>query len=353
AGDREAEELRKLREHFVLRQPLAHEARKTADRPHPDQRQTQQTPAQRWTAAARFHRALLAELDVPLLLLDGAGEDAADLLVIDGVDHAVQSHQHEPHAERHLQADVLLEAAGHHSRAEEPHHAVRRRGRLAEQLEDPDEVLDVLELLDCLAGEEAGGLQVRCPVQPVSALDPCHLAVQELVRHPAEQAPVAIRVQPRSAEIERHLFPREQHVGKVSTCRRAARHLRRRAHRAIAWMNLFIFFRERFPVRAQRHTPDALYNMAQLFGSHGDEVEAAVDLLIRECVMAEIEEILSRTLTYPPLQMLLQILRETDAQRSAEARRLAAPILGDLSGARLWKVRTRLVTTRTRALLAA
>ena len=135
--------------------------------------------------------------------------------------------------------------------------------------------------------------------------------------------------------------------------RGAVEHFRLRAHRAIAWMDLFIFFRERFPVPAQRHTPDALYNMGQLFGSHGDEVEAAVDLLIRECVMAEIEEILSRTLTYPPLQMLLQTLRETDPQRSAEARRLAAPILGDLSGARLWKVRTRLVTTSTRALLAA
>src|SRR5205814_4546000 len=77
--------------------------------------------------------------------------------------------------------------------------------------------------------------------------------------------------------------------------RGAVEHFRLRAHRAIAWMDLFIFFRERFPGPAQRHTPDALYNMGQLFGSHGDEVEAAVDLLIRECVMAEIEEILSRT----------------------------------------------------------
>jgi len=135
--------------------------------------------------------------------------------------------------------------------------------------------------------------------------------------------------------------------------RGAVEHFRLRAHRAIAWMDLFIFFRERFPAPAQRHAPDALYNMGQLFGSHGDELEAAIDLLVRECVMAEIEEILARTLTYPPLQMLLQSLRETDPQRSAEARRLGASVLGDLSGARLWKVRTRLVTTSTRALLAA
>src|SRR5205814_3164433 len=135
--------------------------------------------------------------------------------------------------------------------------------------------------------------------------------------------------------------------------RGALEHFRLRAHRAIAWMDLFIFFRERFPVPAQRPAPEALYNMGQLFGSHGDELEAAADLLVRECVMAEIEEILARTLTYPPLQMLLQSLRETDPQRSAEARRLGASVLGDLSGARLWKVRTRLVTTSTRALLAA
>ena len=135
--------------------------------------------------------------------------------------------------------------------------------------------------------------------------------------------------------------------------RGAVEHFRLRAHRAIAWMDLFIFFRERFPIPAQRQAPEALYNMGQLFGSHGDELEAAADLLVRECVMAEIEEILARTLTYPPVQKLLQTLRETDPQRSAEARRLAAEILGDLSGASLWKVRTRLVTTSTRALLAA
>src|SRR5262249_58428755 len=40
-------------------------------------------------------------------------------------------------------------------------------------------------------------------------------------------------------------------------------------------------------------------------------------------------------------------------QRGTEARRLAAAVVADLSGARLWKVRTRLVTTGTRALLAA
>jgi hypothetical protein len=135
--------------------------------------------------------------------------------------------------------------------------------------------------------------------------------------------------------------------------RGAAEHYRLRAHRAMAWMDLFAFFRERFPTPAQRQPPDALYNMGQLFGGRGDDVEAATDLVVRECVMSEIEELISRTLTYPPLQMLLQSLRESDPQRSAEARRLAAVVLGDLSGAKLWKVRTRLVTTSTRALLAA
>jgi len=135
--------------------------------------------------------------------------------------------------------------------------------------------------------------------------------------------------------------------------RGAVEHFRLRADRAIAWMDQFIFFRERFPTPALRKPPDALYNMAHLFRPPGDDLEAAVDLLIRECVIPEIEEVLARTLTYPPLRTLLQGLREHDPQRSAEARRLAASVLGDLSGARLWKVRTRLVTTGTRALLAA
>jgi hypothetical protein len=93
--------------------------------------------------------------------------------------------------------------------------------------------------------------------------------------------------------------------------------------------------------------------MAQLFGRQGDEFESATDLLVRECVVPEIEDVLRRTLTYPPLRALMDVLRENDPQRGAEARRLAASVLADLSGARLWKVRTRLVTTGTRALLAA
>jgi hypothetical protein len=135
--------------------------------------------------------------------------------------------------------------------------------------------------------------------------------------------------------------------------RGAVEHFRLRADRAIAWMDLFIFFRERFPAAAQRQPPEALYNMAQLFKRHDDDLESATDLLVRECVMPEIEELFARTLTYPPLRALLQSVREHDPQRSAEARRLAGSVVGDLSGARLWKVRTRLVTTGTRALLAA
>jgi hypothetical protein len=57
--------------------------------------------------------------------------------------------------------------------------------------------------------------------------------------------------------------------------------------------------------------------------------------------------------TYPGLQLLLNSVREHEPQRSAEARRLSASVMGDLSGTRLWKVRTRLVTTGTRALLAS
>ena len=135
--------------------------------------------------------------------------------------------------------------------------------------------------------------------------------------------------------------------------RGAVEHFRLRARRATAWMDAFIFFRERFPADAERQPPEALYNLAHLFRGDGDDLEAATDLLVRECVMPEIEDILARVLTYPPLQLLQKSLREHEAQRSAEARRLAASVLGDLAGARLWRVRTRLVTTATRALLAA
>src|SRR5438105_338094 len=112
--------------------------------------------------------------------------------------------------------------------------------------------------------------------------------------------------------------------------RGAVEHFRLRSARAIAWMDAFIFFREKFPTAAQRQPPDALYSLPQLLCGHGDDLEAATDLLVRECVMPEIEDILGRLLTYPPLQLVLRSLREHDVQRGAEARRLAASAMGDL-----------------------
>jgi hypothetical protein len=135
--------------------------------------------------------------------------------------------------------------------------------------------------------------------------------------------------------------------------RGAVEHYRLRTDRAIAWMDLFIFFRERFPAAAARKPPETLYLMGQLFSRHEDELSAAIDLVVRECVIPEIEELLIRTVRYPGRQMLFQRLRENDPQRSAEARRLAATIIEDPSGAKLWKIRTRLIATSTRALLAA
>ena len=135
--------------------------------------------------------------------------------------------------------------------------------------------------------------------------------------------------------------------------RGAVEHFRLRSTRAMAWMDLFIFFRERFALPARRQPPETLYGLAHLFARHEDELEAAVDLLVRECVVPEIEELLGRTLTYPPLRVLLQRLRDNDPQRSADARRLAAAVLGEIAGTRLLRVQTRLIATATRALLAA
>ena len=135
--------------------------------------------------------------------------------------------------------------------------------------------------------------------------------------------------------------------------RGAVEHFRLRSTRAMAWMDLFIFFRERFPAAAQHQPPESLYALSHLFARHEDELDASVDLLVRECVMTEIEELLARTVTYPPLQTLMQRLRDNDPQRSADARKLAAAVIGELSGTRLWRVKTRLVATATRALLAA
>ena len=153
----------------------------------------------------------LAELHVALLLPDGALEDLADPGMVDGVDDRIERHEHEPFAEGHLQAHVLLEARGHHSGREEAHDAVGRSGRFAEQIEDAQEVVDVLELLDGLAREEPRRVEIGRLVQPMAALDAGDLAVQELVDDPAEQGAVALRRQASRPEIERHFLARKQH----------------------------------------------------------------------------------------------------------------------------------------------
>ena len=133
----------------------------------------------------------------------------------------------------------------------------------------------------------------------------------------------------------------------------ALEQFRLRSARAMGWMEQLLFFRERFPTAAQRNPPDALYGLARLFGGHAAPQDAAVDVLVRESVLPEIEDLLHRTVTYPGLQLLQQWMRESESQRSAEARRLAADVLGELTNASVWGVRKRLVSTATRAVLGA
>ena len=135
--------------------------------------------------------------------------------------------------------------------------------------------------------------------------------------------------------------------------RGAVEHFRLRSSRVAAWMELFIHFRERFPSATARLPPGSLDALAQAFTSHETPLEAAVDLLVRESVVPEIEELFARRLPYPPLQALLGATRSSEVQRSAEARRLTGAVLGEMKGKRLWAVRKRLVATATRAILGA
>src|SRR5205807_1277815 len=135
--------------------------------------------------------------------------------------------------------------------------------------------------------------------------------------------------------------------------RGALEQFRLRSARAMGWMEQLLFFRERFPTAAQRNPPDALYALARLFGGDAGPQDAAVDVLVREAVLPEIEDLLHRTVTYPGLHLMLERMRENDPQRSAEARRLAGDVLGELTNTSVWGVRKRLVSTATRAVLGA
>jgi hypothetical protein len=135
--------------------------------------------------------------------------------------------------------------------------------------------------------------------------------------------------------------------------RGALEQFRLRSQRAMGWMEQLLFFRERFPTAAQRNPPDSLYGLARLFGGYAAPQDAAVDVLVRESVLPEIEDLLHRTVRYPGLQLMQERLREGEAQRSGEARRLAGSVLGELTGSSVWGVRRRLVSTATRAVLGA
>jgi hypothetical protein len=135
--------------------------------------------------------------------------------------------------------------------------------------------------------------------------------------------------------------------------RGALEQFRLRSQRAMGWMEQLLFFRERFPTAAQRNPPDSLYGLARLFGGYAGPQDAAVDVLVRESVLPEIEDLLHRTVRYPGLQLMQERLREGEAQRSGEARRLAGSVLGELTSSSVWSVRRRLVSTATRAVLGA
>jgi len=135
--------------------------------------------------------------------------------------------------------------------------------------------------------------------------------------------------------------------------RAAVDHFEQRALRAAAWMEQVAFFRERFPVAAKREPPSSIGSLAQTFSQSGTAKERAIDILVRESVMPEIEDIFLRTLTYPPLTILLGKIRDIEPQMSADSRRLAAQVIGELGAASVWGVRKRLVATATRAILGA
>jgi hypothetical protein len=141
--------------------------------------------------------------------------------------------------------------------------------------------------------------------------------------------------------------------GFVRVPRGALEHFRQRSNRAIAWMEQVGFFRERFPEATRREPPAGVMALAQTFSPQGGPRDRAVDVLVRESVMPEIEDLFLRTLTYPPLKLLLHRIREIEPQMSADARRLAARVVGELGAASVWAVRKRLVATATRAILGA
>src|SRR5256885_1130700 len=141
--------------------------------------------------------------------------------------------------------------------------------------------------------------------------------------------------------------------GFVRVPRGALDHFHQRSTRALAWMEQVAFFRERFPEPAKREPPASIATLAQIFSQSGGARERAVDVLVRESVMPEIEDLFLRTLTYPPLTLLLRKIHEIEPQLSADSRRLPAQVIGELGTASVWAVRKRLVATATRAILCA
>ena len=78
----------------------------------------------------------------------------------------------------------------------------------SEHRHDAQKVIDVLHLLERLAREELGSVEIRRVVQPVTDLDAGHFAVQKLIEHPLEERFVSDGVERLAPEVKGHLLAR-------------------------------------------------------------------------------------------------------------------------------------------------
>ncbi len=127
------------------------------------------------------------------------------------IDEPVEHREHITFAERHLETNMLVPVITHHARRKKTNRGMSRPRRGGENLEDLEKPINVLQLLHRLARKKIRRIETGRPIEPMSNLDPRHLAVEKLIEDPDEKLPVPLHIKPRAAKIKRHLFPRENH----------------------------------------------------------------------------------------------------------------------------------------------
>jgi len=122
---------------------------------------------------------------------DRGFEDLLDLRAPNRIRQRIKDRENQAFAERHFKRHVLAPACAHHSGRKKSDGGMSLGWSLAKNGENTQDLSDMRKLLARLLGEKRRRAQVRRAIKPMPTLDAAHLAIEELVEHPSQEASIS------------------------------------------------------------------------------------------------------------------------------------------------------------------